>query len=108
MNLNGSISESSDKGFLMSEAYKIVMNSLFTFNVEYKTSRIGQDCWNMFFANGLSKYKLNNDMFIEADENVFVSETRNRIWITELFLVPKCSTIGTWSFPEVKRPERDF
>jgi len=92
----------------MFEAYKIVMNSLFTFNVEYKTARIGQDCWNMFFANGLSKYKLNNDLFIEAHENVFVSKIRYRIWTTELFLRPKSSTIGTGSFPEVKRPERGF
>jgi len=75
MNLNGSISESYEKGFLMFEAYKIVMNSLFTFSVEYKTARIGQDCSDMFFANGLSKYKLNNNVFIETDGHVFVSKT---------------------------------
>ena len=57
----------------------------------------------MFFANGLSQHKLNNDRFIEADENVFVSKTQ--YWI---FLVPESSKIGTGSFPGVERLERGF
>ena len=97
-----------NKGFLVLEAYKIEMDSVFALNLEYtcKTSWIGQDGWNIFFANGLSQYKLNNGGFIEADENAFVSKTQYKIWTIQFFPVPKCTT-GNGSLPGVKRLGRD-